>query len=188
MSNGDGQPGAVIFTWGPIPTSNICFPAGTPIKTDQGIVPIECLHTNHTINGEPIQHITKTKTIDPYLISFEPNTFAPNVPCQTTIMTKDHKILFQGQLVPAYRFLEFSDKVKRVKYEGDILFNVLLANYSTVSVNNIICETLHPENIIAKLHNSNLSPDYKNNMVTIMNDSLHKRDGETYKAIVNHIS
>ena len=188
MSSADGQPGAVILTWGPIPASNICFPLGTPIQTDQGIIPIQNLHTNNTIKGEPILHITKTKTIDPYLIAFEAHTFGPNVPYQTTIMTKDHKILFEGQLVPACRFLEFSPKVKRVKYDGDLLFNVLLAKYSTLVVNNLICETLHPDNAIAKLYMANMSPNYKNNIITIMNDSLHKRDLDTYKTIINRIS
>ena len=47
--------------------SNICFPAGTPVKTDQGIVPIDIIDTNkHTINGQDILHITKTITLDPY--------------------------------------------------------------------------------------------------------------------------
>jgi hypothetical protein len=67
-------------------------------------------------------------------------------------MSKDHKIEFDGRLVPAYRFLDHSDQVKKVPYKGELLYNVLLADgYGKMSVNNLICETLHPENRIAKL-------------------------------------
>jgi hypothetical protein len=185
---GDGQDGAVIITWGPIPLSNICFPAGTPIKTDQGIVPIQFLcPSNHTINSLPIQHITSTLTIDPYLISFEPHSIRHNYPSQTTIMTKDHQVLFEGQLVPAYRFLDYSNKVKKVAYSGEVLYNVLLPVHSTLSVNNMVCETLHPDNIIAKLYTSNISHTYKNEVIALMNDSLKKKDINTYKTIINRL-
>ena len=71
-------------------------------------------------------------------------------------MSKDHKIEFEGRMVPAYRFLDHSDKVKKVKYSGETLYNVLLPTYGKMDVNNLICETLHPENQIAKLYNSTI--------------------------------
>jgi hypothetical protein len=40
--------------------------------------------------------------------------------------------------------------VIKVKYSGELLYNVLLEQHSTMKVNNILCETLHPENAIAK--------------------------------------
>jgi hypothetical protein len=184
---GDGQDGAVIISWGPIPISNICFPLGTPVKTDQGIIPIEQIHPiNNTINKQAIKYITSTRSLDSYLICFEPNSISMNCPSQRTIMTKEHKILFKDRLVPAYRFLEHSDKVKKVAYSGDVLYNILLDEHSTISVNNIICETLHPENIIAKLYNSNISHTYKNEVITIMNEALKNKDVDTYKSIINH--
>ena len=42
----------------PPPISNICFPAGTPVQTDQGMVSIELLNT-------------RTTTLDNYLIRFK---------------------------------------------------------------------------------------------------------------------
>lgn len=189
MSNGDGNSGGVIISWGPIPASNICFPIDTPIQTDQGIIPIQFIcPINNTIAGQPIQHITMTTTMDPYLISFEPHALAHNCPTKPTVMTKDHKVLFQGQLVPAYRLLDYSDKVKKVPYDGDILYNVLLEEYSTLVVNNMVCETLHPENLIAKLYNNNMGIEYKNDMINIMNNSLKSKDVDTYKSIVNLMS
>lgn len=169
-------------------TSNICFPAGTPIQTDQGLVNIDKLQpTNYTIGGKAIQHITQTVTLDPYLIRFEPNALGYNIPNETTIMTKDHHIFFHDQLVPAYRFLDYSDKVKKVKYSGEVLYNVLLAQHGTMLVNNMVCETLHPENVIAKLYNSSFSQQYKNKLICLMNESLQKKDLQMYKSIVNRM-
>jgi surface protein len=144
----------------PIPTptptpivSDICFPAGTPIKTDQGVIPIELLTPGkHTIRRQSIEHVTQTVTLDKYLIAFQPNAVDYKVPNKKTIMSKDHCIVFKGQLVPAYRFLDYSDQVKKVTYSGELLYNVLLATHGVMEVNNMQCETLHPANTIAKVY------------------------------------
>ena len=138
--------------------SNICFPRGTPIQTDQGGVHIDRLNpARHTINNQPILHITQTVSLDKYLISFEPHALMRNVPHTKTLMSKDHKIMFEGRLVPAERFLNYSEKVKKVKYTGEILYNVLLDTYATIQVNGLICETLHPDNSIALLYKNKFS-------------------------------
>jgi len=169
--------------------SNICFPSGTPIQTNQGIIAIEKLNTKvHTINNQPIKHITQTTTLDKYLICFQKDALGRNVPCATTIMSKEHKIDFEGQLIPAYRFLNFSRAVTKVKYTGQTLYNVLLDNYDRINVNNLICETLHPENIIAKLYSNNYTDNARNNIIIQMNTSLEARDFPAYKDIVKQLT
>jgi hypothetical protein len=146
----------------PVPISNICFPAGTPVKTDQGIIPIDRLDTRkHTIDRQPILHVTQTTTLDNYLISFAPHSIKKNYPTHTTLMSKDHQVMYNGNLVPAYRFLNFSKHITKVKYSGEVLYNVLLSNYTTMNVNNLICETLHPENKIAQLYMNQFKDTYK---------------------------
>lgn len=150
-----GTSGQVIITYieppVPKPISNICFPAGTPIKTDQGFVNIELIDINkHSIGGRTIQGISQTVTLDNYLISFQPNCLGKNQPDKKTIMSKDHKILCKGQLVPAHRFLSLSREITRVKYSGETLYNVLLEEYGIMEVNNLKCETLDPESAIAQ--------------------------------------
>jgi hypothetical protein len=173
----------------PQAVSNICFPAGTLIKTDQGIIPIERINTAiNTIGNKSIKHITQTVTIDKYLICFEKNALNRNVPNKKTVMTKDHKILFNGQLVPAFRFLDFSSDVRKVKYSGETLYNVLLDEaYGIMNVNNLICETLHPDNIIAKLYRSNFTDYHNDNVIVTMNYSLYKRDLPGYKKMINRL-
>lgn len=40
----------------------------------------------------------------------------------------------------------------KFKNVGKVKYNVLMKEYSHMLVNNLICETLHPENIFAKLY------------------------------------
>jgi hypothetical protein len=63
-----------------------------------------------------------------------------------------------------------------------------MEKYEKIKVNNIICETLHPNNIIAKLYNSNYGEEYKNKIIYIMNESINKNDKNSYTKIVKHIS
>jgi hypothetical protein len=154
-----GGNGYVEITWTTPtpPISNICFPAGTPIQTDQGIIPIEHLQPGvHTLQHQPIQHITQTRTLDKYLIAFAPHVLGKNVPRQRTIMSKDHKLLYNNQMVPAERFLDVSVGVTKVAYHGETLYNVLLHKYQLMNVNGLSCETLHPENAIARLYKQQL--------------------------------
>lgn len=64
-----------LITPTPTPIINICFPAGTPVTTDQGNISIENVDPNkHTINNKPIVKITKTISTDKYLICFKKNS------------------------------------------------------------------------------------------------------------------
>jgi len=170
------------------PVSTICFPAGTPIRTDQGSVPIDKIDTTyHTINYQPIEHITQTITNDTYLICFEKHALGPNYPSRQTVMSKDHNIYYKRKKVPAYNFLALSDGVRKVRYSGELLYNVLLSETSTMYVNNLLCETLDPANIIAKLYMSTYSQYYKHNIAYLMNESFRKRDMYAYKKIVSRL-
>ena len=171
-----------------IANSNICFPAGTPIETDQGKVSIELLDPRmHTIHGQHILHITKTVTLDKYLIAFEKNSVSRNMPTEKTLMSREHKVLFEGQLVPAYRFLDHSREVKKVKYSGEVLYNVLLAKHTVMNVNGLLCETLHPENIIAKLYTKAFDNTERQDIIFQMNNSLEKKDLQGYKSALKRL-
>ena len=133
--------------------SNICFPAGTEIRTDQGLIKIEELvKERNTIKGKYIKHITETLSIDNYLICIEKDGLYKNYPSKRTIMSKEHKVEYEGRMVEAYR-LEGLNGVKKVKYSGEILYNVLLEEYGVMEVNNLVCETLDPLNRIACEYN-----------------------------------
>ena len=132
-------------------TEPICLPAGTPINTDQGIIAIEMIDTKiHTIGNKPIIAITKTITPEKYLVCFDKFTLGMNIPSQRTIMTPCHQVLYKGNLVQAKDFLARIEGINAIKYNGQVLYNVLQEKHGLMRVNNMILETLHPENKVAR--------------------------------------
>ena len=131
------------------PPADICFPSGTPIQTDQGIIAIEKINPSiHTINKKKIVHVTKTISKDKYLVCFKKDSLEPNYPSADTTMSKEHKVYYAGKMTEAG---ELMDGIK-VEYNGEILYNILMEEYSQIVVNNLICETLHPDNIVSKMY------------------------------------
>jgi len=131
----------------------ICLPAGTPILTDQGLVPIEKIDTKkNTIGKKRIVAITTTITPEKHLVCFEANSMGINCPTQRTIMTPGHEVLYKGKLVQAKHFVGRMDGVHTVPYNGrDVLYNVLQEQHGLMRVNNMVLETLHPENKVARI-------------------------------------
>jgi hypothetical protein len=151
------------------PISDICFPAGTPILTDQGYIPIDKINIEkHTIKKRKIEGIVSTKLTEDYVVCFEKNALELNVPCKRTIISANHLISYRGQMVKAKEFLRtFTRSVYKIKYNGKTMYNVLMEKHGVVLVNNMVCETLDPKNDMAKLFYilKNMSPE---NQMTIV--------------------
>jgi hypothetical protein len=155
--------------------SDICFVAGTPITTNQGIISIEHLNPNiHTIRNKKIIAITQTINCDKYLVCFEKDSLGKNIPSQKTIMSKNHCILHKGKMKQAKEFVYKYDNIKKIKYSGEILYNVLLEEHEKMVVNNIICETLHPDNWVAKIY-KDLLPKCNANQQNICIKQINER-------------
>ena len=164
-------------------SANICFPAGTPIQTDQGIIAIEKINPNiHTIRNNSIVDITKTISCDNFLVCFKKNALGLNYPSENTLMSKEHKVYYQGKMREAHTFLCKFKNVGKVKYNGKILYNVLMKEYSHMLVNNLICETLHPENIFAKLYTKKCkyTNDERDKITKMLRECIKVRDYKTY--------
>jgi hypothetical protein len=130
--------------------TTICFPAGTLVNTDQGIFPIQTLLPKiHTIENKPILAVTETYNMDPDLVSIEKDALGENAPNNTTIISPRHKIYYNGEMKAAYRLVG-QKGVTFIAYQGEKLYNVLLKEYSTMEIQGLICETLHPDNPVAK--------------------------------------
>jgi hypothetical protein len=134
-----------------LPTSySICFLANTLIQTDQGKVNIEKIDTRkHTIQKQKIVAITKTRyENEETLVCFEKDSIRKNYPQRRTIISRKHKILYNNVFKEAETFIN-KDTIYEIKYNGEILYNVLLEKHYSMRVHNMICETLHPENKVA---------------------------------------
>lgn len=160
------------------PISNICFPAGTPITTNQGNICIEKINPNiHTIRNKPIVGITKVVSTDKYLVCFEKDSLGPNIPCEKTFISKQHIVFHKGQAKPAMAFLN-NDTIYKVKYTGETLYNVLMDTHDKMMVNNMICETLDPKNGVALLYKDlqKMSYDKQCELIKEYNDYAMKNN------------
>ena len=100
-------------------------------------------------------------------------------------MSQEHKVYYQGKMRKAKTFLG-NEKVLKVEYTGEILYNVLMEEYSQMRVNNLICETLHPNNIIAKLYTKKCkyTDETRNQIIVLLKKCLQNKDYKTYNKIV----
>jgi hypothetical protein len=130
--------------------SDICFPAGTPVETDQGIIEINKLK-DETIDGKRIVYVTRTQSADTHLVCIEKDAFGKNVPCQKTVLTQEHCVEKDGLMVRAAELVN-GYSVYKQKYRGEKLYNVLMEEAYKMKVNNMVCETLDPENPVAKIY------------------------------------
>jgi hypothetical protein len=153
------------------PIAGICFPANTPMCIDQGTVNISQIDPkNHTLGGQPIRAITQTHLLDKDLVCFERDALNHGIPRKRTIMSRDHCIFYRGKMTPAHIFIGKHEGVTTVPYNGETMYNILLDRHQTVNVNGLTCETLDPENVIAKLYMGNYNP----NTTAIITDRLNK--------------
>lgn len=141
-----------VYIFDNTPPSNICFIKDTPINTDQGIVFIQDINPKiHTIRGKPVILVTKTISDEKYLVCIKQGALGKNIPSQKTIMTMNHELFYNGSMIPAKNLLNMKLNVKKINYNGEILYNILLDEHYKMLVNNLIVETLSPTNAIAKL-------------------------------------
>lgn len=166
--------------------SNICFYCETFICTDQENIPINQIDiTKHTINKKHILAVTKTIQLDEFLVCFDKDVLAPNIPSRRTIMSCKHKILFMGRMRTAKSFVgKFDRGVRLVKYKGEFLYNIILDDHTNlVNANNLTTETLHTDNMVSKLVKSclSLSDTEKAAAYTAFNAAQHRRNANALK-------
>ena len=86
-----------------------------------------------------------------HIVCFEKDALSKNVPSQQTLCSMEHKVFYQGKMTKSRNLVDLCENVTFAPYNGETLFNVLLKKHDKMMINNLICETLHPENIAAKI-------------------------------------
>jgi hypothetical protein len=79
-------------------------------------------------------------------------------------MTKNQQVIYNKKMTIANDFLDsrLFKNVYKLKYNGEILYNILLAGYEPKVVSNLICQSLQPENSVVDLYYSVLElSDFK---------------------------
>ena len=167
----------------------ICFPRGTLVTTDQGNVAIELLKPDiHTIRGKSIVAITQTRPIFEYIISIDKDALGKNIPSVKTEISKEHKVFYKGEMVKAKDLVELCSGVKKIPYNGETLYNVLMEKHEKMMVHNLICETLDPDNIMAKICRGKCSQAVKHKIYEELNAIIKTNNIPAYKKACDYLS
>jgi uncharacterized delta-60 repeat protein len=155
----------------PTPIVPICFPAGTPVTTDQGEISIELIDPDiHTIFNKKIIAITETIMLDNNIVCFEKNSLGYNIPNKKTHISKYHCVKYNDKLIEAYKFVGRLRGVYYEKYNGELLYNILMEKHYIIKVNNLKVETLNPINFVAQLYTKKYTPEEKTKLILEMNE------------------
>ncbi len=167
----------------------ICFPAGTLVTTDQGSISIEELETDiHTIRGKQIVAITQTTPIFKHIICIQKDALGMNIPNRDVCISNEHKVFYKGKMVKAKDLIGLCNNVTKVPYNGEILYNVLLEKHDKMLIHNLICETLDPENIMAKICKGKHSTATNNKIFMELNKIIKTNDVVAYKNVCDYLS
>ena len=149
-----------------IPRAAACFPSGTPINTDQGIVAIDKINiATHTIRGNKIKTITQTYLVGNKMVLFKKNSLHNNVPCMDTIMSRHHQVYYNKEMNEAYKFIKLN-KAEHIEFPEDtVIYNVLLDSHEKMVINNMIVETQDPHSTTGYFYNN-----------FILNENCSKKD------------
>ena len=165
----------ISATWFYAMPSEICFPANTPVLTDQGIIAIQNIEPGkHTLRNKRIVAVTQTVSHDDHLVHFSKHSLGHNYPTEDTRMSKHHKILYSGKMISARHFLTGFKNVTKVAYNNEFLYNILLDEHSRMQINNLTCETLHPRSAVAKLYTNNNHNHNHNQSMTASDAAVRK--------------
>jgi hypothetical protein len=154
------------------------------VATNQGNIPIEKLNPDiHTIRNKRIVAITQTRPLFTHIVSIEKDALGKNVPCATTQISNEHKVFYKGKMMKAIELVNLCKGVTSIPYNGETLYNVLLEKHDNMMINNLICETLHPENIMAKICGGKYNSSEKDRICAELTEIIKKNNFKAYKKL-----
>ena len=168
--------------------SSICFPVGTLIDTDQGKIAIELIEKDvNTIRCKKVKAITETVSMLEYLVYIEKDALGKSIPSIDTIISPNHKLLYNREMIESRYLINRLEGVYPIKYSGEVLYNVLLERYDKMMVNNLIVETLDPENIIAQMYSNKFSKEKREYLIKKYNNFIKTKSIRDYVELSKYL-
>jgi hypothetical protein len=163
--------------------SNTGVVGNSMIQTDQELIEIEKLDDAiHTIHGKPIRKIIKTISTTDCLMCIQKNGIDDNEPSQPTLMAYEQKLVENNKSVFAITLCKMYKRknviepinIQRVKYNGELLYSIVMDDVEQVKINNMIFETLHYDHYLLMLHGMlhYLDDQNKEKIIKMWNDSI----------------
>jgi hypothetical protein len=84
-------------------------------------------------------------------------------------------------MIEAKNFVGKLEGFRTIPYKNEYLYNVLLETQEKIIVNNIICESLSPYNIVSLIYTSKYSENEKNNIIKKINKIVKNGDVNQYR-------
>jgi len=88
-------------------------------------------------------------------------------------------VYYKEYSLKAKDMIPYFDKVYKIKYKGEVLYNVLVDVHSKMKVNNMTCETLDPKHKMAKLYNRTIKE--KEDMIVVWKEEKKERTQMKFK-------
>jgi len=102
-------------------------------------------------------------------------------------MSKNHKIYYNGTMIPISNFVNYNKNVVYVTNQGENLYNILFEKHGLMVINNLVVETLDPSNIIAQLYTNNYTFDEIDKLIRKMNYLLETKQNDKYLDIYSKL-
>ena len=112
------------------------------------------------------------------------NALAKNTPSQDTEISNHHTVCYQGNMIQACELVKICKGVEFIRYNGETLYNVLLDKHSVMTINNLVCETLHPENVMAKIYGGNFNTAEKCKLLERLSTTVKPREIGIYNTLL----
>jgi hypothetical protein len=75
-----------------------------------------------------------------------------------------------------------------VKYSGQVLYNVLLKTHEKMVVNNMIVETLDPDNVVARLYSKKCSSAKREFLIKTFNHYAITNSSSDLDLLIKHLN
>ena len=156
------------------------------VRTNQGLIPIGNVTTDHTINDKEITGISKTLYTQDRVINIERNAFGINQPSKKMTVAPYHRFVIEGELIPIYTLVN-GETVYYKKYRKELLYNIILDKPGLMIVNNMIVETLNPSLLIAKIFNNTLPKNQRKKVIKSIINYHNKLKEKKDKKLLDYI-
>jgi len=175
--------------------SNIGVVGNSMIQTDQELIEIEKVDpTIHTIHGKPIRKIIKTISNTDYLMRIQKNGIDDNEPSQDTFMAYEQKMVENNRNICAISLCKMYKRknmiepinIQRVKYNGEILYSIVMDDVQQIKINNVTCETLKYNHYLLVLYGmlQYLDNENKEKFIKMWNESVFNKKSFNPKSCV----